>query len=111
MRRNYLPIEAMSSWAKLNGISLEGIAFQKLHGEEGTDKGSAIVATAEKIDKEAEADTLLTVPSELALTFEYVHNHAKIDRHLRDVLDAVGDFGRVCYRSRSLQIGFSSLVA
>ncbi|KAF4168982.1 hypothetical protein CNMCM6936_000393 [Aspergillus lentulus] len=94
MRRNYLPIEAMSSWAKLNGISLEGIAFQKLHGEEGTDKGSAIVATAEKIDKEAEADTLLTVPSELALTFEYVHNHAKIDRHLRDVLDAVGDFGR-----------------
>ncbi|KAG2009200.1 hypothetical protein GB937_007977 [Aspergillus fischeri] len=94
MRRDYLPIEALSTWAKLNGMSLEGIAFQKLHGEHGTDKGTAIVATAEKKDEDAEADTLLTVPSDLALTLEYVHNHAKTDRHLREVLDAVGDFGR-----------------
>ncbi|RHZ54447.1 SET domain-containing protein [Aspergillus thermomutatus] len=94
MRRDYLPIEALPPWTKLNGISLEGIAFRKLHGEDGTDKGSAIVATAEKNGEEAEADTLLTVPSELVLTFEFVHNHAKIDRYLREVLDAVGDFGR-----------------
>jgi hypothetical protein len=99
MRRDYLPIEALPPWARLNGISLEGIAFQKLQGEDGTDKGSAIVATAEKNGEEAEADTLLTVPSDLALTLEFVHNHAKIDRHLRGILDAVGDFGRVCYWS------------
>jgi hypothetical protein len=102
MRRDYLPIEALTPWAKLNGISLEGIAFRKLQGADGTDKGSAIVATVEKNDGEDEADTLLTVPSDLALTSEFVHNHAKIDRHLREVLDAVGDFGRVCYRSPPL---------
>ncbi|EAW07477.1 SET domain-containing protein [Aspergillus clavatus NRRL 1] len=100
MRRDYLPVESLPSWAKLNSVSIDGVTFQKLHADDGTDKGSAIIATEQKgngldtDEAEAEATTLLRVPSDLVLSLELVHQHAKTDHYLREVLDAVGDFSR-----------------
>ena len=38
---------------------------------------------------------LLTVPKDLVLSQSLVEEHAKSDRHLREILEAVGDFGKV----------------
>jgi hypothetical protein len=46
-------------------------------------------------DDETEAPILLGIPSDLILSLETVHNYAKSDRYLREVLEAVGHFGRV----------------
>jgi hypothetical protein len=47
----------------------------------------------------SESDTnpeiLLQIPSDLIISLETVQNHAKSDPYLRDVLEAIGDFGRV----------------
>ncbi|KOC12703.1 hypothetical protein AFCA_007237 [Aspergillus flavus] len=99
MKREYLPIETLSAWTRLNGISVDGVTFRKVRTEDGIDKGCAIVATGEKSNEssetgEVDAETLLRVPSDLILSLRLVETHAKSDRYLREVLDAVGDFGR-----------------
>ncbi|KAI9931909.1 hypothetical protein ASPWEDRAFT_27807 [Aspergillus wentii DTO 134E9] len=95
MKREYLPVETLPAWAKLNGISLAGVAFGRLQAEDGTDKGCAIVATEAKINEsESNPEILLKMPSDLVLSLETVHNYAKADGYLREVLEAAGDFGR-----------------
>lgn len=104
MKREYLPVETLPAWAKLNGISLAGVAFGRLQAEDGTDKGCAIVATEEKINEsESNPEILLKMPSDLVLSLETVHNYAKADGYLREVLEAAGDFGRVCFHIPSLK--------
>jgi len=99
MRREYLPLQSLPVWAKLNGISTNGVAFQNLSSTESeTDKGNAIVATEEKSSSETDSSPqiLLQIPRELVLSLEAVQDQSKSDRDLREVLEAVGDFGRVC---------------
>ena len=101
MRPEYLPIETLPAWARLNGVSPFGVAFRRLQADNGTDKGCAVVATKDKSNGDPESDSahpeiLLSVPSDMVLSLESVHNYAKSDRYLREVLEAVGDFGRVC---------------
>jgi hypothetical protein len=66
--------------------------------ENDADKGNAIVATESRTSKESDTqpEVLLRVPSDLVLSLEAVHGYAKYDEHLRQVLDAVGEFGTVC---------------
>ncbi|THD00520.1 hypothetical protein EYZ11_000084 [Aspergillus tanneri] len=99
MKREYLPVGTLPSWTKLNGIIVNGVAFQKLQTEDVVDKGTAIVATEDTSSEDAEANesdsiVLLSIPSDMILSLQSVENHAKSDHHLREVLDAVGDFGR-----------------
>ncbi|PYI06836.1 SET domain protein [Aspergillus sclerotiicarbonarius CBS 121057] len=99
MKHNYLPIETLFPWTKLNGIAVKGIAFRKLRADDGTDKGSAVVATEPRSSEEpgsdqVEPELLLRVPSDLVLSQGFVEDYAKSDRQLREVLEAVGDFGR-----------------
>lgn len=100
MKRDYLSLETLSAWTKLNDISVHGVAFQKIQAEDGTDKGSAIVATQNKSNDETQTkgsspEILLRIPADMVLSLQLVETHAKADRHLRDVLEAVGEFGRV----------------
>lgn len=98
MKREYLPIESLPAWQRLNGINVYGIAIQKVGSDEhGADKGSAIIATEANTSSEndEEPKTLLQIPSDLILSLETVHSYAKSDQYLRDVLEAIGDFGRV----------------
>ncbi|KAH8698545.1 SET domain protein [Talaromyces proteolyticus] len=88
--RSHLPLEVLPAWASLNGIKLHGIKFAKL------DNGSGIVATEDQqssLDDE-EARILMTVPPDMVLSLAVVHDYAKSDRYLREVLEATGDFGR-----------------
>lgn len=98
MKREYLPLGSLSAWLRLNGVVSNGIAIHQLgSSESGTDKGNAIVATAEKTSHESDAQpqVLLQIPSDLVLSLDTVHDYAKSDRELREVLEAVDDFGRV----------------
>ncbi|OQE40871.1 hypothetical protein PENCOP_c005G04784 [Penicillium coprophilum] len=97
MKREYLPVESLPAWQRLNGIVVRGIAAHKVGSDQhGADKGSALIATEAQISNENDAKPtiLLQIPSGLVLSLETVHNHAKTDRYLRDVLEAIGDFGR-----------------
>jgi len=96
MKREFLPVEALPPWARLNGLSVSDVAFRRLQAEDGTDKGSAIVATEAKGNGDMPSDVLLRIPSDLVLSLEAVDAYAKSDRYLREVLEAVGDFGKVC---------------
>lgn len=98
MKREYLPLESLPAWLKLNGIVTNGITFGKLGStEEDTDKGNAIVATRDQAsaDSDAPPAVLLQVPRDLVLSLDAVHDYAKSDQSLREALEAVGEFGRV----------------
>lgn len=101
MRREFLPIDTLPAWARLNGVSLSGVTFRRLQSEDGSDKGYAVVATEPRCNgdpkgEDSHPEILLGVPSDIVLSLESVGTYAKSDRYLRDVLEAVGDFGRVC---------------
>ncbi|OJJ80867.1 SET domain-containing protein [Aspergillus glaucus CBS 516.65] len=91
MKREYLSIESLPVWARLNGVSVSGIAFKRLQSD-GTDKGSAIIAEGKQ--DSSSKDVLLQIPSDLILSLEAVDTYAKSDRYLREVLEAVGGFGK-----------------
>lgn len=96
MRREDLPIDALPAWAKLNAVSLTGVTFHRLQTDDG-DKGCAVVATEDRGESnESASEVLVSIPSDLVLSLESVRNYAKSDRYLREVLEAVGEFGRVC---------------
>ncbi|KAL5042516.1 hypothetical protein BDW71DRAFT_144637 [Aspergillus fruticulosus] len=97
MKRETLPIDALIPFARLYNVDLRGVTFRKLRAEDGTDKGGAIVATESKRsgnEKPSENDVLLKVPSDMILSVETVQERSKYDRHLHEVLQAVGDFGK-----------------
>lgn len=85
------PIETLPTWATFHGVSFNGITVGPLPGFE--DRGSTVIA-----DRELEGgktEPLLVVPKELIISRQTIELLAKSDHHLREVLDAVGDFGRV----------------
>lgn len=59
-----------------------------------------MVASAERSSNEAGnsdgALTLIRVPWDMILSLDGVGTYAKSDWHLREVLEAVNDFGKVC---------------
>ena len=98
MKREYLPLNSLPAWAKLNGVVSKGITFRTLgSAESSTDKGNAITATVDMSnnDTDTAAEALLCIPRDLILSLETVHDYSKSDRDLREVLEAIGDFGRV----------------
>lgn len=88
MNRQILTAVSAAQWAQLNNVELNGIEISKLPGS----KGFGIVA---KHDIADENPILMTVPKDLILSLENVWLYAKSDRHLQEVLNAVGDFARV----------------
>jgi len=98
MKREHLPLGSLPAWLRLNGIEANGVAFQQLgSSESGVDKGNALVGTENKSSTsgDIQPEVLLLVPSDLILSLETVDDYSKSDRDLREVLEAVGDFGRV----------------
>lgn len=87
----------------------DGVAISKSPSSPA--KGLAIVAQT-FISSEYRRP-LLTVPSDLILSKDHVESHSRTDQHLRQVIEALGDFGKVfqgctcIYNSRS----FNKLMA
>ena len=88
MHRETLPVGNLAAWACLNNVELNGVKVSTLPG----DRGSAILASAESTQDHA---LLMRVPQELVLSLENVWIYAKSDRHLLQVLEAVGEYARV----------------
>jgi hypothetical protein len=94
--RQFLPIDALPAWAKLNGISFHDVEIKRIQTDDGIDKGSAVVTTCPKYSEPGgDPQILMVVPPELVLSLDLVHICAKSDRYLKEVLDAVGEFGTV----------------
>lgn len=88
MQLQKLPVSAISAWAKVNGISLNGVTISQLTG----DRGLGVVGDGGNSDK---TGPLMLVPADLILSVQSVFIFAKSDQHLREVLEASGDYSRV----------------
>ena len=87
MRRRLLSPSALDAWAIFNGVESWGITTRNLK----SNKGLGIVATASCTTEE---EVLMRVPQALVLSLENVWIYAKSDRHLQEILEAVGDYSR-----------------
>jgi hypothetical protein len=94
MKRASLPVDFLSTWAKFNGVLYNNVAVWTV--TTGTEnRGAGVVALESRYCAEGEAVNLMVVPKGLVLSLGLVEDHAKSDKHLREVLEAVGEFGRV----------------
>ena len=96
MRLRSSPLGYLPAWADLNGVRFDGVAVSGLSHE----KGTGLIATTELCNPDA---VLMTVPQALILSLENVWIFAKSDRHLRDVLEAVGEYSRVAFPAAALE--------
>ncbi|KAK7533396.1 hypothetical protein BKA81DRAFT_435333 [Phyllosticta paracitricarpa] len=83
-----LPITALKPWADLNGVGFNNVSVGPLPGLEH--RGSAVVAERDLLGDNN--DPLMTIPRDLVLSLEGVRLHAKSDKHLRQLLEVLGDF-------------------
>lgn len=103
MKRRYLPIEAMPVWARLNGIKFDGVSIERFCSHGGTDKGAAVVTKCEKFngdpanDHYSSPEVLISVPPDMVLSPSLVESYSKSDRSLKELLEAIGDYGKVCF--------------
>ena len=88
MRREVVQPASSTYWARLNQIELNGVKVSQVPGG----RGCGVIATDFLSEENA---ILMTIPRELLLSLEKVWVYAKADRHLREVLEAVGDYARV----------------
>lgn len=88
MHLQKLPVSAIPAWAKVNGISLNGVTISQLTG----DRGLGVVGDGGNSDR---TGPLMRVPAELILSVQNVFVFAESDQHLREVLEATGDYSRV----------------
>lgn len=86
-----LPVHTLPAWASLNDVSFDGVAIGPLPGKE--DRGSTVIAKRHL--KGGHEPPLMTIPRDLILSLERIHQHAKSDSDFRAVLDGLDEFGRV----------------
>ena len=84
------PVQGLPTWATFHGVKFNGIKVGPLPGYE--ERGSTVIAER-NLTGETE-QPLMTIPKELILSRENIDILAKSDQHLREVLQALGDFGR-----------------
>jgi hypothetical protein len=85
MRRSQLPITALPAWSKLNDASFIDISVQDL----GDAKGFGIATERALSSKDTfDVPTLMIIPHDLILSAEFIEEHAKVDQHFRQLLDA-----------------------
>jgi hypothetical protein len=87
MRRTQLPITALPAWSKLNDASFIDIGVHDL----GQSTGFGLAAERALSSRDTfDVPTLLIVPHDLILSAEAVEEHAKVDRHFNQLLEAAG---------------------
>ncbi|KAF2029249.1 SET domain-containing protein [Setomelanomma holmii] len=84
------PIDVLPKWAVFHGVKFNSIRIGPLPGFE--ERGSTVIADQELVGGKVEV--LLRVPKDLIISRANIDLFAKSDRHLREVLAALGEFGR-----------------
>ncbi|KAI9819683.1 MAG: hypothetical protein M1832_003917 [Thelocarpon impressellum] len=97
MRRDVLPPAVLCSWARLNGVRYDGIDINHL----GEERGFAAIADRD-LSPADEVQTLVTVPAGLILSAETVEGWSKVDAHLRQLLESVGELAEKTARGAIL---------
>lgn len=92
------PITALPTWAQYYGVASNGVEIRALPGFE--ERGSTVIAKHELGG--VDVDPLLVVPKDLIISRRNVELYAKSDRHLRELFEAIGDFGRVRYAAGTM---------
>ena len=95
MRRHCLPLEQLQAWTTLNDVKFNDTRVERITNPDSQHEGAGLFATRDFETSHDFETFLLSVPHELVLSVDLVHDYAKSDGHLRDVLEAVGEFGRV----------------
>lgn len=85
-----LPSEAFLPWATINEINFTRTVPGSIPG-----RGGALLASEPLYAASDQSPVLVTVPKDLILSLERVQQHAKVDKDFREVLENLGDFGRV----------------
>lgn len=85
------PIDAFPAWAEFNGVTFNSIRIGSMPGFEH--RGSTVIADRRLVLGQEEP--LMVVPRELILSRQTIDVIAKSDPHLKQLLEALGDFGRV----------------
>jgi len=86
MYKAQLPISALPAWCKLNDATFLDTSVQYLEG-----KGFGILTERALSSEDTfEVPTLLLIPHSLVLSAEAIEEHAKVDQHFRQLLDAAG---------------------
>ena len=88
MHREVQPLGNLPTWASLNHVNFHGAEVAPLPGS----RGSGLVTTARR---NSEDPVLVRVPKDLILSLESVWIFAKSDKHLKEALEAVGEYARV----------------
>ena len=86
-----LSTSALRPWAEFNDVRFNAVSVGPLPGFEH--RGSTVIAERDLVGSNEEP--LMIIPRDLVISLEAVRVHAKSDQHLREVLDALDDFGRV----------------
>lgn len=84
-------IDALPTWATFHGVKFNHVSIGPLSGFE--ERGSTVIAAREL--QGGKAEPLLVVPKDLIISRANIELFSRSDRHLREVLEAIGDFGRV----------------
>ncbi|KAF1918517.1 hypothetical protein BDU57DRAFT_444203 [Ampelomyces quisqualis] len=84
------PIDTLPTWANFHGVKFGNVSIGPLPGFE--DRGSTVIAAREL--QGGTAEPLLVVPQDLIISRANIELFSRSDRHLREVLEAIGDFGR-----------------
>lgn len=88
MRPPALPVSSLRTWAKFNGIEFEDLSVEK--NEEYGGYGVVSTTTIDLAPDEQDNLTVLKVPKDLILSAETIAEHAKVDKHFGQILEAVG---------------------
>ncbi|KAI7180667.1 SET domain-containing protein [Hortaea werneckii] len=83
-----LPSEAVLPWAMLNEVD-----FRQVVPGQAVGKGGALLAK-HSLPGASKDGELMSVPHDLILSLERVLEHTKADKDFREVLEALGEFGR-----------------
>jgi hypothetical protein len=98
MKRNILPANCLFAWAKLNGVTINQVELKTdVLTVDGVSKGVGLVSTCDQSEEDGES-ILISIPADLVLGQDQVHQYAITDPHLKAVLDAVAvvdGFGQV----------------
>ncbi|KAF2867621.1 hypothetical protein BDV95DRAFT_630999 [Massariosphaeria phaeospora] len=84
------PIDGLPVWARFHGVTFHNIKVGPMPGLEH--RGSTVIAERDLSD--GNEDPLMVVPKDLIISRTNIELLAKSDRHLAQVLEALGDFGR-----------------
>ena len=86
MRRAQLPFTALPAFYKLNSVSIFDLKVSDI-----PESGLGLVTECALNSQDTfDIPTLLDIPHDLFLSAEFIEEHAKVDHHFHQLLDAAG---------------------